>query len=224
MVSFSRYFTVCITYQPPVVNSFFPVVYSNSPVFITLPYLVSNTVPCVQPIFTRRTSGHCLGSFRSVTFSVPPPVINIVPALHPLHLIAFLLFCTCSLVSERCRLSILCSRFIALPFLRVSAPWDGHVAMLHSRCVTGVLADCNVLRHHLYRPWTWFWSRSMEVKPCLGPSFCKNSILLPCDPALLSCQTWRQGRGISSVHYQKIKKKPILSGDVERVDVRNMIK
>jgi len=54
------------------------VFYSNSPIFITLPYSVSNKLPCVQPVFTRRTSGHCLGTFRPVTFSVPSPVINIV--------------------------------------------------------------------------------------------------------------------------------------------------
>jgi len=76
-----------------------------------------------------------------------------------------------------------------------------------SRCVIGVMADCNVLRHHLrvYRPWTWFWSGSREVKPCHGPSLCKNSILLSCCPTLLSCQTWRQERRIGGVHYQKIK-------------------
>ena len=47
--------------------------YSNSPVPITLPPLLPNVLPCYQNIFTRRTSGHSLGTFTAAKFSNSPP-------------------------------------------------------------------------------------------------------------------------------------------------------
>jgi hypothetical protein len=35
-------------------------------------------LPSLQPIFTRRTSGQCLGKFTDEKFSSPPPPLNIM--------------------------------------------------------------------------------------------------------------------------------------------------
>jgi hypothetical protein len=45
---------------------------SSSPFPITLPSSLSNALPYFPPIFTRRTRGHCLRSFKAVNVSHSP--------------------------------------------------------------------------------------------------------------------------------------------------------
>jgi len=45
---------------------------------------IPNSVPCLQPTFSRRMSGHCLGNFTAENFSVfPPVIIKAVPRTTP---------------------------------------------------------------------------------------------------------------------------------------------
>jgi len=47
----------------PEMLNFFPLMHIPSyQIPITVPALFPNTLPCFQPTFTRRTSGHCLGT------------------------------------------------------------------------------------------------------------------------------------------------------------------
>ena len=45
---------------------------ANSPIPITLASSLPNALPCFHTGFTRRTIGHCLGTFTAVNFSDPP--------------------------------------------------------------------------------------------------------------------------------------------------------
>jgi hypothetical protein len=52
--------------------SIFPQLHTpNSPPPFTLPSSPLKALPCFQPTFTRRTSGHCQGIFRKVNFVSP---------------------------------------------------------------------------------------------------------------------------------------------------------
>jgi hypothetical protein len=42
-----------------------PATHPNTPIPITLPSELTNKIPCYQPAFTRRTSGHWLWNFRA---------------------------------------------------------------------------------------------------------------------------------------------------------------
>jgi len=54
---------------------------------ITLPYSLPKVLPCYQSAFTRRTSVHCLGTFRAAKFSdsLSPLIIRAVPRTAPPH-------------------------------------------------------------------------------------------------------------------------------------------
>ena len=49
----------------------------NTQFAIALPSLLSKVLPCYQHTFTRRTSGHSLGTFRAAKFSDSPPPLKI---------------------------------------------------------------------------------------------------------------------------------------------------
>jgi hypothetical protein len=50
--------------------NFFPLMHiPNYQITITVRALFPNTLPCFQLTFARRTSGHCLGTLRTVNFS-----------------------------------------------------------------------------------------------------------------------------------------------------------
>jgi hypothetical protein len=51
---------------------------ANSPIPITLASSLPNALPCFHTAFTRRTIGHCLGTFTAVNFSDPPVIIIII--------------------------------------------------------------------------------------------------------------------------------------------------
>jgi hypothetical protein len=57
------------------------------PLSITLPFSLTKVLPCYQSAFDRRTSGHCLGTFRAAQFSdFPSPlIIRAVPRTAPPH-------------------------------------------------------------------------------------------------------------------------------------------
>jgi hypothetical protein len=50
----------------------------HSPIFY--PLFLPKILPCFQPTFTRRTSGHGLGTLKEAFFT--PVIINAVPLLH----------------------------------------------------------------------------------------------------------------------------------------------
>lgn len=53
--------------------------YSNNPLPITVPSSLDSALLFLQPTFTGRKSGHCLGKFRAVNFLFPPPpALNVV--------------------------------------------------------------------------------------------------------------------------------------------------
>jgi hypothetical protein len=52
-----------------------------------LPSSQLNILPSLQPTFTRRTSGHCLGTFIAVSLALPPPLLNMSHTTHPLSLL-----------------------------------------------------------------------------------------------------------------------------------------
>ena len=54
-----------------------PAAHPNTPLPSTVPSALANALPCYQPIFTRRTSGHCLWTFSATNPSdslFPPPL------------------------------------------------------------------------------------------------------------------------------------------------------
>ena len=58
----------------------------NCPLSIILPSSLHKVLPCYQPTFTRRTSGHCPETFRAANFSDPLPLmIRAVPRTAPSH-------------------------------------------------------------------------------------------------------------------------------------------
>ena len=64
-------------------NSLFPIMLPCSP---------HNALPCFWPIFTRRTSGHCVGTLRPVLFLLPSySLIIIILNVEPLAVSSFFL-------------------------------------------------------------------------------------------------------------------------------------
>jgi len=69
------------------------VAHPNTPLPSNLPSALTNELPCYQPNFTRRTSGHCLWTFRATNPSDPPPVMTISAMPHtapPPHFLVLL--------------------------------------------------------------------------------------------------------------------------------------
>jgi hypothetical protein len=53
----------------------------------SIPSSQPNVIPPLQPNFTRRTSGHCLGTFVALNLALPP-ILNVVShTTHPLYLL-----------------------------------------------------------------------------------------------------------------------------------------
>ena len=52
----------------PQSSSFFLAPYCSSPFHSIFPCSLPKVLTCYQPVFTIRTSGHCLGTFRTIVF------------------------------------------------------------------------------------------------------------------------------------------------------------
>ena len=73
-----------------------PAAYPNSPLPITITFSLNKTfIPFFQPTLNRRTSGHCLGTSRTLTSPYPSAIIDIAPLTgpqpHPLFRLSLLL-------------------------------------------------------------------------------------------------------------------------------------
>ena len=71
-------------------NYLFSLLDSSPP--ITLPFSLPYALLYCHPFINRRTSGHCMGAFRAVNFTTPPPpATNVVSVItYPTFLLIFL--------------------------------------------------------------------------------------------------------------------------------------
>ena len=81
--------------QPKCKNYFLCYILKKSPLAITLASL-PNALPCLQPTFRRRTTGHCLGTFKAIHLPFPPCTliitINVLSVSTPLLILLLFIY------------------------------------------------------------------------------------------------------------------------------------